>query len=176
MATNPVDDADLYDSFTLGSMRSPGVIKSMSGHDSPVNWDVKNAKAQSGATVTLKEIPLRKPKVKLYLADREEFDAWADFRKQIDSTVAGKTPKALEGYHPEWAAAGITKVVKSNIGGFEHDGKGGVTVEIEFQEYRPPKPKTGTPKPTPKGPDPDAAALAELEKLTSEYQNTPWTK
>lgn len=176
--TNPLEDEDLYNQFKLGGILSPGQVQKIEGHESPVKWDVKNAKGQSGASVTLKEIPLREPKVTLFLADLDDINAWPAFRKVIDSTVAGATPTALDIYHPDLAEHGISSVVKANIAGPVHDGKGGQTYVITFQEYRPPKPKSGSPsgakKTQKKENDPDAAALAELEKVTKQYQDTPW--
>lgn len=173
---NPIDDELLYTDFTLGQSASPGYIKSISGHDSKVNWDVKAGTGQSGASVTLKDIPLRTVKIEIFLSDEEDYAAWDDFREVIESTVAGTTPKALEIYHPELAAVGITSVVKSNISGPKYDGKGGATYTIELQEYRPPKPKSGSPSGAKKATanDPNAAANAELAALTAQYQNTPW--
>lgn len=121
---NPIDDELLYTDFTLGRTASPGYITSISGHDSKVNWDVKDATGQDGGSVTLKSVPLRTVKIDIKLSDEEDFAAWDDFRAVIDSTVAGRTPTALEIYHPDITAAGITSVVKSNISGAKHDGKG----------------------------------------------------
>lgn len=173
---NPIDDPDLYNVFTLGDATSPGLIQDISGHDSKVNWDVKGATGQQGASTTLKDIPLRTPKIVIYLSDEEDFAAWDNFRPVIESTVVGTAPKALEVYHPDLAAQGITSVVKANISGPKHDSKGGQTYTIELQEYRPPKPKGGSPAgaATKKKDDPNAAANAELAALTAQYQATPW--
>jgi hypothetical protein len=172
---NPLDDETLYAVFTLGQSASPGYIKSISGHDSKVNWDVKAGTGQSGASVTLKDIPLRTVKIDIVLSDEDDYAAWDDFRDVIESTVAGTTPKALEVYHPELAAVGITSVVKGNISGPKYDGKGGAIYTIELQEYRPPKPKGGSPSGTKKPTnDPNAAANAELAALTAQYAATPW--
>lgn len=178
---NPIDDPELYNVFVLGGQTSPGVIKEITGHDSKVNWDVKDGTGQSGASTTLKNVPLRAPKITIFLADEEDFAAWDDFLPVIESTVAGATPKALEIYHPDLARFRITSVVKANIVGPKYDGKGGQTYTIELQEYRPPKPKSGSPngssasnkRETDKT-DPNAAANAELAALTAQYQNTPW--
>ena len=178
---NPLDDPELFDVFVLGGKTSPGIIKEISGHDSKVNWDVKAGSGQSGASTTLKDIPLRAVKVVLFLSDEEDFAAWDEFRPTIESTVTGTTPKALDVYHPDLAANGITSVVQALISGPKHDGKGGQTYTIELQEYRPPKPKSGSPagssangKRATDKTDPNAAANAELAALTAQYAATPW--
>ncbi len=63
------------------------------------------------------------------------------------------------------------------MGAPAHDGKGGQTIVVKFQEYKPPKPKTGTPiGAVKKGPDPDAAAKQELADLVAKNEATPWGK
>jgi hypothetical protein len=176
--TNPIENEELYEVVVLGGARSPGVVQKIEGHESPVKWDVKNAKGQSGASVTLKEVPLREPKITIFLADLDDINAWPAWRKVVESTTEGATPKALDVYHPDLAEHGITSVVKANVAGPTHDGKGGQTYVVTLQEYRPPKPKSGSPsgskKSQKKENDPDAAALAELEKVTKQYTDTPW--
>lgn len=176
--TNPLENEELYNAIKLGGMLSPGQVTKIDGLESPVKWDVKAASGQQGASTTLKEIPLREPKVTIFLADLDDINAWPAWRRQIDSTVSGTTPKALDIYHPDFAEHGITSVVKANVAGPTHDGKGGQTYVVTFQEYKPPKPKGGSPngsktKKT-EAPDPDAAALAELDKVASQYSKTPW--
>jgi hypothetical protein len=69
--------------------------------------------------------------------------------------------------------------VLGSIGGTIHDGKGGRTIVVKLQEYKPPKPKGGSP--TGAGgfkagsQDPNAAANAEIAALTAQYKATPWS-
>jgi hypothetical protein len=173
---NPVDDEDIYDSIELGGLRSPGVVK-LSGHDRKINWDIKTAKGQKGATTELKDIPPIEFTATFYLANVDEWNAWAEFATKINSTVVGSVPKALDIEHPDLAANDISSVVLSSFGGTIHDGKGGQTVAVKFLEYKPPKPKGGAPKGSTKktaATDPNAAALEELAALTDQYQRTPW--
>lgn len=168
----------LFDSIELGGVRSPGQVQSISGHDRKINWDVKAGAGQKGATTTLKDIPPLEFAVSFYLADAADQEAWPDFATLITSTISGATPKALDVYHPDLAANDILSVVLANFGGVVHDRKGGQTITVKFQEYKPPKPKGGSPsgssakKPT--APDPNAAANAELAALTEQYKATPW--
>ncbi len=176
---NPIDDADLFDAIELGGVRSPGQIKSMTGHDRKINWDVKEGQGQSGASSTLKSIPLRVLSITFFLSDTEDFEAWADFSVLIYSTIAGPKPKALDIYHPDLAMVDIRSVTLANFGGVVHDGKGGQTITVQFQEYAPPKPKGGSATGSTtkkKAPDPNAAANAELAALTEQYKKTPWGK
>lgn len=174
---NPVDDEELYKSIILGGRASPGQVRSITGHDREMDWDVKVGAGQSGATTTLKAEKPCEVTVTIYLADAEDFDAWPAFRDVVESTVKGKG-KALDVYHPDLAANGIKSVVMRSIGGVVHDGKGGQTIAIKLLEYKPPKPKAVSPagssaKPKAKE-DPNAAANAELARLTAQYQATPW--
>ncbi len=172
---DPLNDPELYDALELGGVRSPGVVK-LSGHDRKINWDIKAGKGQSGASSTLKDIPLGTFKAAFYLADEEEIGQWPAFRDLINSTVNGPKPKALDVYHPDLASNKFSSVVLASFGGVAHDGKGGQTITVEFQEYAPPKPKGGTPsgsKAKDKN-DPNAAAKAELAALTAQYAATPW--
>ncbi len=165
---------DLYDFIIIAGETTPGVVK-LTGHDRKVSWDVKTGAGQSGATTTLKDIPPIEFTAAFYLVSQEEIDAWAAIDTLIRSTVAGAKPKALDVYHPDLATNGITSLVLASFGGVVHDGKGGQTITVKFQEYKPPKPKGGSPTGSKaKGPDPNAAANAELAALTEQYKRTPW--
>lgn len=173
---NPITD-DLFETVVLGGVESPGVCK-LSGHDRKVDWDVKAANGQIGASTTLKGVPLVEFTLTLFLADEDDFNDWPPFRTQLLSTIAGSKPKALEVEHPDLAANNITSVVLSSIGGVQHDGKGGRTIVIKLQEYKPPKKKGGSP--TGSGlkagdGDPNAAAKSEIAQLTAQYKATPWS-
>jgi len=176
MAINPLTNEDLFDVVVLGGVTSPGKVK-ISGHDLEAKWDVKTAAGQKGATTTLKEQPPRVVTCVFTLTDEDDFDAWPAFQAQIESTINGATPKALDIYHPDLASQRITSVCQGKIGGAVHDGKGGQTRTVTFQEYFPPKKAGGTPKGSvtkTKAPDPNQAALDELAKLTKQYEKTPW--
>jgi len=180
VSLNPIDFEDLYNKIILGTTRSPGRV-TLSGHDRELDWDVKVGPGTSGATTTLKSEKPTEFKATFQLIKDptlgiDDFEDWPAFHGLINSTVTGKTPKALDIYHPDLAANYITSVVKKSVGGMVHDGKGGATVVVTFLEYKPPKPKPVTPQGSKakKTPDPDAAALAELEALTKQYQQTPW--
>lgn len=171
---NPIDDPDLYDQILLGTTWSPGVV-TLSGHDRKVDWDIKVAPGQKGATMTRKAEQPVEFSASFYLVrdvglGLDEFAEWDEFAKLIDSTVAAKVPKALVIYHPDLARNGISKVVKGTIGGMTHDGKGGATVVVKFQEYRPPQKATGSPKTSPPKKDPNADVKAKLDALVAEYK------
>jgi hypothetical protein len=179
---NPLDHEFAYDSIVLAGVRSPGKV-TLSGHDRKIGWDIKRGSGQSGASMTRTSEDPVEVTCTFYLATREDFDAWPSFDGLIRSTTSGQTPKALDVYHPDLVANGITSVVLSSFGGVVHDGLGGQTVTVKLIEYRPPKPKGGSPngsktkKPSnvqPDPNDPNAAALAELAALTAQYKATPW--
>jgi hypothetical protein len=179
---------ELYTSVVLAGVRSPGVV-TLSGHDRKIGWDIKKAAGQSGAsTERTSEDPIEFTASFYLVQDHaigvDDFAAWPEFRKLIRSTIAGATPKALDIYHPDLAENDIKSVVLANFLGVVRDGKGGETRGVKFLEYRPAKPKKGSPSGSKSKPkkggidpnDPNAEALAELARLTDEYQNTPWGK
>ena len=175
---NPIDNEDLYDSVILAGVASPGKV-TLSGHDRKVDWDVKAGPNIEGATVTLKTVKPIEFTATFYLVKDvaqgiDDFAKWPAFLAVINSSVQGGT-KALDIYHPDLASNDIKSVVKGTVGGTVHDGKGGQTIVVKFQEYKSPKAKSGTPAGSKTGaPDPNAAALAQLAALTATYQNTPW--
>jgi hypothetical protein len=180
MGPNILDNEDLYKSIVLKGVSSPGQV-TLSGHDSKVVWDVKSGPSLNGATIDLKARPPIEFSASFYLLRDpsqgiDDFAAWPDFAKLIESTVAGAKPQALDIYHPDLAANGIKSVVKATIGGMTYDGQGGATVVVKFQEYRPPKKQGGTPLGSQKqGPDnsnPDLKAI--INNLVNQYQKTPY--
>lgn len=186
---NPFENDDLYSCIRLGGEPSPGSV-TLSGHDSVVKWDVKAGSSQSGASMSIKEVPPIEFTATFELIldptqGIDDFAAWDKFQRLIDSTVSGATPKALDIYHPDLARNRITSVVKASVGGLvvDKNDPGRATVAVKFQQYAPPKPKGGSPKGSStkktdrtKAPDPNAAALEELARLTRAYADTPWGK
>jgi hypothetical protein len=177
MSPNPIDDEELYVGIVLAGQRSPGQV-TLSGHDRKIGWDIKKGAGQAGATTTRTSEDPVEITCAFYLATPEDFAAWPSFDALLRSTVSGAVPKALDVYHPDLAANGITSVVLSMFGGVAHDGKGGQTITVKLLEYRPPKPKGGSPKGSrtkkPSEPDPNADLKAELDRLTKQNQVTPW--
>jgi hypothetical protein len=178
---NPIENEELYDAIILAGTKSPGSVR-LSGHKRSIGWDVKKGAGQSGATTTrTSEDPIEFTATFYLLKDDvlgvNDFEDWPPFASVIWSTISGKTPKAVDVYHPDLAALNVGAVVLKEFGGMVHDGKGGATIAITFLEYKPPKPKGGTPKGAKtqrEDKDPNAAALAELARLTDQYRNTPW--
>lgn len=184
---NEFDNPELFDEILLAGQRSPGVV-TLSGHDRDIGWDVKKGAGQSGATTTrTSEDPVEFEASFYLVIDHsqgiDDISAWPAFAELIRSTVNGPKPKALDIYHPDLAENDIKSVVLKKFLGVTRDGKGGETRKVRFLEYRPAKAKGGTPNGSKSKPksgtgidpnDPNAAALAELAKLTNEYQNTPW--
>ena len=176
---NILDNEELYNGILLKGVLSPGQV-TISGHDRITKWDVKDGPSLNGATTTLKGTPPIEFTCSFYLLRDasqgiDDFETWPDFLKLINSTLTGTKPTALDIYHPALAANDIKSVVKATVGGEIYDGKGGMTVAVKFQEYRPPKKQGGTPLGSKKqGPDPNAAAQAEIERLTKQYEATPW--
>ncbi len=178
VGVNVVDDEYLYNSIIMGGMLSPGKV-TLSGHDRKTEWDIKHGPNLDGATTTLKgslpiEFTASFQLVKDVGQGIDDYAEWDKFEPIILSTVNGRKPQARDIYHPDLARNDIRSVVKASVGGFVYDGKGGATVVVKFQEYRPPKKQGGTPLGSKKsGPDPNADVKAELAKLTAQYQQIP---
>lgn len=180
---NPYDHPELYDVITLGDRVSPGVV-TLTGHDRNPDWDIKAAKGQTGASTSLNGQPIGMFQASFYLADDEEFQQWDEFQRHIESTTNGPKPVALPVYHPDLARNKFTEVVNGGISGVIHDRMGGMTVQVKFIEYKPPKPRppqkaaskaSGNTGKTdangnhqPAKPDPNAGAKQELAGLLEE--------
>lgn len=184
--TTIYEQPELYDSIVVGGVRSPGVV-TLRGHGRSVAWEVKPGGAQDGASTTRQGREPTEFTATFYLVvdpviGLDEHAAWEGFAAVLRSTFDGTTPAALDVYHPDLAANGISSCVAKKIGGLEHDGRGGASVTVTFLEYVPPKPKPAA-KPRPKGsalkdpnapgggtpkPDPLARARAERDRLRRE--------
>lgn len=173
---NAIDNPELYNSLTIGGVRSPGLL-TLKGHDRKIGWDEKAGNGQQGASLTLKNIPLTEFDATFFLSERSEFDEWGRFQAVLESTYK-PTVKALAVVHPELQRLGITAVVASVIPAPVRDGKGGESYTVKLKEYKPPAKKGGTAsgssaKAATKN-DPNAAAKAELKKVQDQYKATKW--
>lgn len=142
------DDRQPEEYLILGSLRSPGVV-TLSGHDREKRWNVKSAKGQEGASMTLDGDDPGEFQASFYLTDEipedggpTDVELWEDFQKLIESTTpTGGKPTALPISHPDLLRNRYTAVVNGGVSGCLHDGKGGRTYQVKFREYVPPKPK-----------------------------------
>lgn len=170
---NPYEHPELFNTYRLAGNKSPGVV-TFNGHDSKTGWDVKKGAGQDHGSMSRKgEEPLTFTAshylVNDYTAGDMQIDAWDDFAKVIESSASGPNPKALEIEHPDLARNGIRSVVKESIGGFKHDGKGGVTVVVTYRKYevaksKPVKGPVGGSKPSTKN-DPFSQALQTITDI-----------
>lgn len=176
---NILDNEELFNVIILAGTTSPGIVR-LSGHNRVTEWDVKKGIGIKGATTTIKSIPPISFTATFELfrdiyTGVDAFADWPAFQDLIESSLTGTKPKALSIYHPDLDRNKITSVVRAEIGGMLYDGKGGATVAVKFQEYRPPQKKSGTVIAGPPAKnDPNAAAKAELDRLTNQYRATPW--
>jgi len=132
--------ADLFSVIYLGTAESPGVV-TLSGHDRPESWTTVKAKGEVGASSTHEGGEVGTFQASFYLASPEDQLKWPAFRRVIESTTSGTSPKALPVYHPDLAENRFTEVSNAGIGGAIRDSRGGVTYVVKFIEYRPPKPR-----------------------------------
>jgi hypothetical protein len=146
---DPRQFSEAFDFVVLGSVQSPGKV-TLSGHERAQSWDTQKAKGQTGASSTYNGEDVGQFQASFYLASPEEQLKWPAFKRVIESTTSGGSPKALPIYHPDLAENRFTEVCNAGIGGAIRDSQGGVTYQVKFIEYRPPKPKpssTATPQP-----------------------------
>lgn len=176
---NVIDNEELYDIIVVDGVSSGGKV-TLSGHDRKVDWDVKGGPSLAGATTTFKSILPIEFTASFYLVKDvaqgiDDFAQWYLFKAVVEATVNGRTPRAKDIYHPDLAANDIKSIVKALVGGMTYDGKGGATVVVKFQEYKPPRKQAGTPKGSgTKAVDPNADVKAELARAVQQYQATPW--
>jgi hypothetical protein len=184
------DDRDPEDYIVLGTVRSPGVVR-FPGLGKEKRWNVKSAKGQQGASMTLDGDDPGTVTAEFYLTDTRPEDGgptdvelWEDFHKLIESTTPiGGKPTALPVSNPDCARHRFTAFTNGGISGPVYDGRGGRTMTVKFREYVPPKPKpvakaaakpaqtyatTDEGRRSPPPDDPNAAAKRELAELTDQ--------
>lgn len=174
---NPIAQEALFDSILLAGVFSPGVV-TISGHKRVQKYDVKEADGSAGASVTRKGESLSEFTCTFKLSidpvlGIDDFAAWDDFLLLLKSCTAKKDPVALAIYHPDLMALDIGNVVPKEIGGLQHDGKGGATVSVVFLEYLAPKPKSGSPKPKGGKADPNADIKKQIDEELKKAQASP---
>jgi hypothetical protein len=188
---NVYDHEELYNVIRLGGAQgkaSPGKV-TLSGHDRKIVWDVQFGPYLSGARTPLKGIPPIEFSASFYLVKDvaqgiDDFAAWDAFvpllkaTAQVTNSLTGQKqtqPKAIDIYHPDLAANEINSVVLASLGGMVYDGKGGGTIVVKFQEYKPPKSYGGTPIGSKRtGPDPNVDMKDAVQQVTVQYQSTAW--
>lgn len=120
-----------------------------SGHDRNWTWDVQKAKGQKGASSSLQGDDVAEFDVTFLIVNDpatkiDQFAAFDEYRKLLESSVASSKPKALPIYYPDLAEQHITSASIKSIGGKVYDGKGGAAVKVKFIEFRPPKKKASS--------------------------------
>ncbi len=145
-ALNPFDDPAEFDIIEINGQVCPGICE-LSGWKRPTEWDVKKGKGTKGGTATLSQLPPAKGSVKFKLWTPQQFEDWADFRKNFKYDPTKKTINAVDVFHPSLAEIDIVSVVTESIGAVEPEGKGLFSITVELLEYLPPPKKTasGTP-------------------------------
>lgn len=185
MTARPFENDLVLYRVLLDTVWSPGKA-TITGHDRPKNWQNEAAKGATGASSTLNGDPIGVFQILFELAGdgyntdffaSNDFDEWEKFQKLIESTTPpGAKPVALPIYHPALARQKITEVVNAGVGGMVYDDRGGASVIVKFQEYKPlkrkapAKPTAGKVGASPVAVDPNAAAKATLAALVAEAQ------
>ena len=181
---NPVANPEAYDVIILAGQRSPGVCK-IGRPKREEGWDEQKPKGTDGAETVPTGRPLAKFGVefKVWIEDDVDgFAEWETFAKLCTLPVKKGAEKALDIYHPQLAAIGVSSVVVKAWSAPEPDGKGGGVAFVDFLEYRPSKPKDAS---KPKGseaakkkaadgsdlPDPNQDKKDELKRLEDELRS-----
>lgn len=137
--TNPIDNPQLWDVFSVASTPSPGVIAidGIRGFERETGWDKKKGKGTQGARLVLDTLPPAAGSITLVLWRRRDFDDWDAFLPLLKYNPAKiKTAAdALDIYHPALAKNGIKSVVVHKISPIRHVGKGKYLVSIDFIEW-----------------------------------------
>jgi hypothetical protein len=146
-APDPTTTPDLYDSFKLQGVWSPGVCHFPSAPKRATGWDIQVPAGTGGGFTILHKIPPIKFSLTIELwkgdgADGEDVDwflPWLTFKKILTTTIKRNSPHALSFWHP--LTAGLdppcTDVVTELRSEPNPDGTGRGTVEIDFLEYKP---------------------------------------
>ena len=141
------ENTESWDHLILAGMYSPGVV-TLSGPERVIGWAEQAANGQAGATSSRTGEPLGKLQASFYLVDEEyitagdtDFTEWELFQQLCESSTSGKSPIALEVYHPDLARNHYTAIVLDKMGEMKPDGKGGATIIVSFREHRPKAPK-----------------------------------
>jgi hypothetical protein len=188
---NILDNESLYNVVVLGGVTSPGKVV-LSGHDRVAKWDTQLGPFMVGARTIFKgSPPVQFKAVFSLLRDLsqgiDDFATWPAFRRLIESTLQPATQatpisqqqqpgvliKALPIYHPALSANGITAVTMARIGGEIYDGKGGMVVEVELQQYKAPRLFGGAAVVKPKV-DPNQDLEDTIKALKDRALATPW--
>jgi hypothetical protein len=166
-------NVETWSKIIVAGIPSPGVLKSLTGHERAIGWDIQNAKGQDGGTSSRTGEPLGKFVATFYLVDEvdetglSDFDRWDDFQRLLESSICYDEPVALDVYHPDLARNYFSAIVLRKMGEMIPDGKGGATISVELGEHRPkqtkPSGSASQTKTTPKTKGDQAVEDAEKE-------------
>lgn len=137
----------LYTKMLLGSgsgaLWSPGKM-TLSGHDREQNWDVQNAKGQTGASSVHNGENVGQFQATYELMAQADIDAWPAFAELVASTTAGSDAIALPVYNALLLLNGYTAVSNGGIGGMTITDLGAHIVTVKFVELKPKQTKTSS--------------------------------
>lgn len=136
-SVNPIDNAQAWDTVSIGQQVSPGLCK-LSGFKRGHEFDVKKGKGTIGATVTFVGRPPAKGTITFQLWTPAHFTQWDAFRPLLKYDPTKKAVQAIDVYHPSLADIEMTSFVVEGIGAIEHAGNQLYTCTIDLLEYFPP--------------------------------------
>jgi hypothetical protein len=181
---NPVDLPEMWDTFTLAGLRSPGICK-FPDLIRDEGWDVQVPKGSTGGNTVHNNTKPISFGVELRLwkdAYVDHFDRWEDWKGLLVIPIKKDSPKALDILHPQLEGLGIRSVVAQTRAEYIPDGRGGATVKWKFLEYRPIQPAksqgpngskgsgAGSTSTQQKKSDPNADLKKEVEELTKQFK------
>jgi len=172
-AGNPLRTPEIYDSFLLAGVRSPGQCD-LSGASAPRKWDVFRGFGLTGATTIFTGIDIKDFSIRISMWEPEQID---DYNAKLVPLLAlpprGKRPKALDFYHPLASdpPIGIRSVGVKDVTQLQQISDGLWAVDILFVPFVTPKPHIA--KPIASGddrPKPQDAADAKILELSDQVK------
>lgn len=136
---NPYRDPGPWGTVTIGGVKIPGVILSISGHVKIEEWAVQKGISVSNAVTVWRGTQLAEGiKIVTNLHDEESFDAWTDVRDVLAPKLGSKPP-SLQVVNAAINWAGISRVSRKYV--MPADPAPGLswTGELLVIEFRQPK-------------------------------------
>jgi hypothetical protein len=171
-----------YDQIEIAGRLWPGICR-IANAEQLYKWQVNDAKGSDGATTTYQGGDIAKPKLVFVLWEGTDdvggyvnyFLEWDAFRPVLETSIpppgSKRAPIALAVKHPLFQHARIGAISLEKIGQPTPDGEGGMTVEVDILDFRPPKPAGGTPLAAAEQ-APGARPKTEIEQAVENEANT----
>lgn len=162
----------IEDTFMLGGITCPGVIREIRGLSSPRQWDKQPGYGVSEG-IKFTSVKLCDFEIEIQLWDEAQYEEWELFAKlRLTEPVANLRPTSMSIRHPMVNAPPhmITQVVIADVIAPVQDDEGLWTAIIKFTKYKPvrpvasPRPLEGPPGSPEASRPPDDPMLAIIQR------------